>query len=147
MVRYKVTLTKAERDCLLSIVKRGKHKSKKYRHAFILLNCDEGEFSEKVTNQDICKVLKIGMRTIDRLKKRFIEEGLEGILEERKSKRVYKKKIDGDLEAHLIALSCSNPPEGYARWSLRLLAEKVVELNYVDTISYETIRKALKKTN
>lgn len=147
MVRYKITLTKAERDYLLSIIKKGKHKSKKYRNALILLNCDEGEFSDKVTNQDICKVLKIGMRTIDRLKKRFVEEGLEGILEEKKPKRVYKKKIDGDLEARLIALSCSDPPEGYSRWSLRLLADKVVELNYVDNISYETIRKALKKTN
>ena len=147
MVRYKITLTKAERDYLLSIIKKGKHKSKKYRNALILLNCDEGEFSDKVTNQDICKVLKIGMRTIDRLKKCFVEEGLEGILEEKSPKRVYKKKIDGDLEAHLIALSCSNPPEGYSRWSLRLLADKVVELNYVDNISYETIRKALKKTN
>ena len=147
MVRYKITLTKAEREYLLSIIKKGKHKSKKYRNALILLNCDEGEFSEKVTNQDICKVLKIGMRTIDRLKKRFVEEGLEGILEEKSPKRIYKKKIDGDLEARLIALSCSDPPEGYSRWSLRLLADKVVELNYVDNISYETIRKALKKTN
>jgi len=147
MVRYKITLTKAERDYLLSITKKGEHKSKKYRNALILLNCDEGEFSDKVTNQDICKVLKIGMRTIDRLKKRFVEEGLEGILEEKKPKRIYEKKIDGDLEARLIALSCSDPPEGYSRWSLRLLADKVVELNYVDNISYETIRKALKKTN
>ena len=147
MVRYKVTLTKAERDYLLSIVKKGKHKSKKYRYALILLNCDEGEFSDKVTNQNVCKVLKIGMRTIDRLKKNFVEEGLEGILEEKKSNRVYKKKIDGDLEARLIALSCSDPPEGYSRWSLRLLADKVVELNYIDNISYETIRKVLKKTN
>jgi len=147
MVRYKIILTKAERDYLLSIIKKGEHKSKEYRDALILLNCDEGEFSDKVTNQDICKVLRIGMRTIDRLKKRFVEEGLEGILEEKKSKRIYKKKIDGDLEARLIALSCSDPPEGYSRWSLRLLADKVVELNYVDNISYETIRKALKKTN
>jgi len=147
MVRYKVTLTEAERDCLLSIIKKGKHKSKKYRHALILLNCDEGELSDKVTNNDICRVLKIGMRTIDRLKKRFVEEGLEGIFGEKKSKRVYRKKIDGDLEARLIALSCSDPPAGYSRWSLRLLADKVVELNYVDNISYETIRKALKKTN
>jgi len=147
MVRYKVTLTREERDYLLSILKKGRHKSKEYRKALILLNCDEGENSDKVTNQDICKVLKIGMRTIDRLKKRFVEEGLEEILEEKKSKRVYRKKIDGDLEARIIALSCSDPPEGYSRWSLRLLADKVVELHYVDNISYETIRKALKKTN
>ncbi len=147
MVRYRYTLTEEERDYLLSIVKKGRHKSKQYRDALILLNSDEGELSDKVTNQDICKVLKIGMRTIDRIKGRFVEEGLEGVFGERKSKRVYGKKIDGDLEARIIALSCSAPPEGYARWSLRLLADKVVALEYVDSISYETIRKTLKKTN
>ena len=147
MVRYKVTLTKSEREQLLEIIKKGNHKSWKYRDALILLNCDEGEFSDKVTNQDICKILKIGMRTIDRLKRRFVEEGFEGVFKEKKSKRIYNKKIDGDLEARLIALSCSDPPKGYSRWSLRLLADKVVELNYVDSISYETIRRTLKKTN
>ena len=147
MVRYKVTLEKEEQEYLFSIIKKGKHSSRKYRNAIILLNCDEGEFSEKVINEDICTVLKIGMRTIDRVKKCFVEEGLEIVLNGKKSERVYKKKVDGDVEAHLIALSCNGPPEGYSRWSLRLLADKMVELKYVDRISYETVRRVLKKTN
>ncbi len=87
------------------------------------------------------------MRKIDRVKKRFVTEGLDVALNGKKSVRVYEKKADGDFEAHLVALSCSDPPEGFARWSLRLLADKVVELNYIDSISYETIRRVLKKTN
>ena len=87
------------------------------------------------------------MRKIDRVKKRFVEDGLDVVLNGKKNTRIYSKKIDGDFEAHLIALSCSEPPEGYAEWSLRLLADKVVELNYIDSISHETVRQVLKKTN
>lgn len=86
------------------------------------------------------------MRKIDRVKKCFVEQGLEIALNGTKGQRTYEKKADGDFEAHLIALSCGEPPEGFARWSLRLLADKVVELNYVDNISHETIRRVLKKT-
>ena len=86
------------------------------------------------------------MKKIDRIKKRFVEEGIDIALNGRKGERVYSKKADGDFEAHLIALSCSNPPEGFARWSLRLLADRVVELNYIDSISHETVRRVLKKT-
>lgn len=147
MAKYKVTLTKEECEELMSIINKGKHTSQKYRNAYILLNCDKGEHSEKVTNAQISKILKVGMRTIDRVKKRFVEEGFEAILERKPPDREYERKADGDLEAHLIALSCSDPPEGYARWSLRLLADKVVELRYVESISYETVRRTLKKTN
>lgn len=87
------------------------------------------------------------MRTIDRVKKRFVEEGLEATVERRPLNRDYDNKIDGDLEAKLIALCCSNPPEGHARWSLRLLADTMVELEYVESISHVTVGKALKKTN
>jgi hypothetical protein len=86
------------------------------------------------------------MKKIDRVKKRFVEEGLEVALNGHKGQRVYEKKADGSLEAHLVALSCSAPPEGFSRWSLRLLADKVVELNYIDSISHETVRRVLKKT-
>lgn len=147
MERYKVTLTQTERDELLSITKGGTHTSKKVIHALILLNCDEGEFSDKVNNEDVSKVLKIGMRTIDRAKKKFVEEGFSAVLENRPTTREYKRKADGEAEAHLVALSCSKPPEGFSRWSLRLLAEKMVELEYADGISYETVRRVLKKTN
>lgn len=85
------------------------------------------------------------MRKIDRVKKRFVEDGIDFALNGRKGSRVYKRVPDGDFEAYLIALSCSDPPEGFSRWSLRLLADKVVELNYIDSISHETIRRVLKK--
>jgi hypothetical protein len=86
------------------------------------------------------------MRKINRVKKRFVEEGLDVALNRRKGSRIYVKKADGDFEAHLVALSCSEPPEGFARWSLRLLADKVVELAYIDSISHESVRRVLKKT-
>ncbi len=147
MIKYKVTLTAKEREELLEITKVGIHSSKKVIHALILLNCDVGKYSEKVKNEDIAKVLKTGMRTIDRVKKKFVEEGFETALEGKPTTRVYEKKTDGDLEAHLIALSCGKPPKGFARWSLRLLADKVVELEYVESISHETVRSILKKTS
>jgi len=147
MVRYKITLTEEERKDLKSITSKGTHRSQKVLNALILLNCDEGDFqTKKSTNEQVAGVLKISMKKIDRVKKRFVEEGLDIALGGHKGKRVYEKKADGDFEAHLVALSCSEPPEGFARWSLRLLADRVVELNYIDCISYETVRRVLKKT-
>lgn len=147
MAKYKVTLTKVERDELRSIISKGKHTSQRFRNAYVLLNCDEGEYAEKATNAEINKILKVGMRTIDRIKKRFVEEGFDAVLERKPTTREYERKADGDFEARLIALSCSEPPEGHARWSLRLLADKMVELEIVDSISHETVRTVLKKTN
>lgn len=147
MKKYKVTLKLKEREELLAIIKKGKHTSKKVIHALILLNCDEGKHSDKVKNEDVAKVLQIGHRTIDRVKKKFVEEGFEAALTNRPTTRVYDKKADGDVEAHLVALSCSEPPPGFSRWSLRLLADKMVELEYVEDISHETVRRVLKKTN
>ena len=147
MKKFKVTLTNEERQELLLITQKGKHRSQKVINALILLNCDEGEYQENQSkNKDISSILKISMRKIDRVKKCFVEQGLEIALNGTKGQRAYEKKADGDFEAHLIALSCSEPPEGFARWSLRLLADKAVELNYVNNISYETIRRVLKKT-
>jgi len=147
MKKYKVTLTKQEREELTSITQKGKHRSQKVLNALILLNSDGGEFQQnKSKNMDISSVLQISMRKIDRVKKSFVEEGLEVALNGTKGQRAYEKKADGDLEAHLIALSCSEPPEGFARWTLRLLADKVVELQYVDSLSHETVRRVLKKT-
>ncbi len=147
MKKFKVTLTNEERQELLLITQKGKHRSQKVINALILLNCDEGEYQENQSkNKDVSSILKISMRKIDRVKKCFVEQGLEIALNGTKGQRAYEKKADGDFEAHLIALSCSEPPEGFARWSLRLLADKAVELNYVNNISYETIRRVLKKT-
>jgi len=100
-----------------------------------------------MTGQQLADVLPVSLRKIDRVKRRFVEEGLEAALGKRKPERQYVKKADGDFEAHLVALSCSQPPEGYARWSLRLLADKMVELEHVDSVSHETIRRVLKKTS
>ncbi len=147
MKKYKVTLTKEERQELSLLIQKGKHRSQKVLNALVLINCDEGKFQEKRSkNEDIANILQISMRKIDRVKKCFVEKSLNIALNGTKGQRVYEKKADGDFEAHLIALSCGHPPEGFARWSLRLLADKVVELNYVDKISHETIRRVLKKT-
>lgn len=148
MKKYTVTLTRDERAELKKISSRGKHRSQKVLNALILLGCDEGEYQEsRSANEEISRVLKTSMRKIDRVKKRFVVDGLDIALNGRKGSRVYAKKADGDFEAHLIALSCSDPPEGFVRWSLRLLADKVVELDYIDNISHESIRRILKKTN
>ena len=147
MIRYTIKLTKAEVEELHTIINKGSHTSQTFRVAYILLNCDEGKYLDKVTNEQISKVLKVGMRTIDRIKKRFVEEGLEAVLERRPTSRVYEKKSDGDIEAKLVTLCCSEPPKGYAKWSLRLLADKMVELKYVESISHVTVRSILKKTN
>jgi hypothetical protein len=145
MKKYIVTLAKEEREALDALTSKGKHKSQKILNALILLGCDEGEYQMKrSTNEEIACVLNISMRKIDRVKKRFVEEGIEVALNGRKGSRIYAKKADGDFEAHLVALSCSEPPEGFVRWSLRFLADKVVELGYIDSISHEAVRRKSK---
>jgi len=147
MKKYIVTLTEEERMFFEQMTSKGKQRSQKILNALILLACDEGAFQKKrSTNEEIARVLCVSMRKIDRIKKRFVEEGLEGALERKKGNRVYVRKADGDFEAHVVALSCSEPPEGFARWSLRLLADKAVELDYIDSVSHETVRRILKKT-
>jgi hypothetical protein len=146
MKKYTVTLTQHEREMLSTIISKGKHSSQKVLNALILLGCDEGEYQTKrSTNEELSRVLNISMRKIDRVKKRFVEEGLQESLTGKKRDRIYDKKIDGDFEARLIALSCSEPPRGYSRWSLRLLADKAVELQYIEAISHEAVRRVLKK--
>jgi transposase len=148
MNKYIVTLTKEEREFLGDLASKGEHKSQKILNALILLGCDVGDFqTNRSTNEEIAKVLNISMKKIDRVKKRFVEEGIDIALDKRKADRIYTKKADGDFEAHIIALSCGEPPEGFSRWSLRLLADKAVELEYIDSISHEAIRHILKKTN
>ncbi len=131
MVGYKVTLTQPERDELMQIIEKGSHSTQTYRNAYILLNCDEGDYFDKITNAEIVRVLKVGMRTIDPEKKRFVEDGLESCLFRKTSIRKYEKKMDGDTEAHLIAISCNEAPRGFLKWSLRMLTDKMVEIEYV----------------
>ena len=148
LIRYKVTLTADERELLQQIATRGKHSSQKMLNALILLGCDEGPCQErKLTAEQITDVLPVSMKKVDRVKRRFVENGLEAALDKQSAVREYVRKADGDYEAHLVALSCGKPPRGHARWSLRLLADKMVELDYVDAVSYETVRRVLKKTS
>jgi transposase len=147
-IKYTVTLRQAEREQLKQITWKGKHRSRKVVNALILLNCDKGEF-QKDTQKDIfiAPILGVSNTRIQNTKKRFVEEGLEAALEGRAKRRVYRRELDGDAQAHIIALSCSEPPAGRSRWSLRLLAARSVELEYVDHVSHEAVRRILKKTN
>ena len=147
-IKYRLSLTPQEREELETLVRKGKHSSQKVLNALILLNCDEQAPTRRtLKEQQIADVLNISAMKLHRVKQRFVDEGLEVALNGHKGIRTYEKKADGEFEAHLVALSCSTPPPGHARWSLRLLADKVVELQYIDSVSYETIRRVLKKTN
>src|SRR5215216_6144174 len=140
MVRYKVTLTQEEREQLKAILNRGRHSSLQFRNACILLNSDESEPGKKVSNEQIAQILHVNVKTVERLKQRFVEEGFEACIDRRAYPEVKEIKTDGDFEAHLVAISCSKAPEGYTRWSLRMLADKMVELKYVDSVSHEAVR-------
>ena len=148
MKRYVVTLEEQERDELAGITRKGLHRSQKVVNALILLNCDEGEFNEHpARGEAIAEILRVSARKVDRVKKRFVEEGMEAALGGRQGRRAtYTRKADGEFEAHLVALSCGDPPEGHSQWSLRLLADRVVELGHIDSVSHETVRRVLKKT-
>ena len=148
LIKYKVTLNAQERVMLHEIATRGRHSSQKILNALILLRCDEGPTQmQKLTNQEIVSALPVSMKKIDRVKRRFVEHGLDAALDKQPAQRQYVRKMDGDGEAHLVALSCGQPPQGHARWSLRLLADRMVELQYVEAISHETVRRVLKKTS
>lgn len=149
MILYTIKLLEEEVAELTQIINKGSHGTQSYRAAYILLNCDKGDFSSDKTIKisEICRILKITERTVERVKKRFMEEGLESVLERRPSIQTYTKKMDGDLEAKIITLCCSAPPKGFSQWSLRLLADKIVELGYVESISHVSVGNVLKKTN
>ena len=144
--KYRVTLTLAEREELERLLARGKADVRKIKHAQILLKADEAESGPAWPDARIAEAFAAGITTVERVRQRFVEEGFASALSPyRGGKRLYERKLDGAQEAHLIALACSAPPEGRARWTLRLLARRMVELAYVDTLSYETVRQTLKK--
>lgn len=147
MIRYRVKLTKSEVAELSAIISKGAHSTHTFRNAYILLNCDEGCYSKKAGNEQLAKMLHVSSRTIERVKRRFCEEGWEAVLERKSSSRTYDRKVDGEVEAHLVQLCCSEPPKGRARWTLRRLADKMVKLRYVDSLSHVTVRAVLKKMN
>ncbi len=145
---YRVTLTHPERDELQHMISRGKGDARKLAHARVLLQADESDGrGPRRTDGQIAQALNLSTRTVERVRQRLVEQGLEAALVPARSSRVYQRKLDGSQEARLIALACSKPPAGKRRWTLRLLADQAVELEITDTLSHETVRQTLKKTN
>jgi len=145
--KYHVTLTQAERDQLKEIIAKGKQAAAKIRRAHLLLAADESEEGLQMSDEQIKTAYHVSLRTVERLRQRFVEEGFEVALQGKSSGGPQVIKIDGEVEAHLIALRLGPVPEGRSQWTMRLLAEKMVELEYVDSISHESVRQVLKKTN
>ena len=143
--RYRVTLTPEEREELGRLIARGKTDARKLAHARVLLQADEPAGGPGWIDRDIAVALQVSVRTIERVRQRFVEQGLAAALLPKPSPRIYRCKLDGEQEAHLLALACSRPPDGKRRWALRLLAARMVELEHVDALSHETVRQTLKK--
>ena len=141
--KYVVDLTEEQRKGLERLTRSGKHSARRIRYGQALLKANAGWTDEKIS-----EALDISIRTIQRIRQRFVEEGMKVALGVRSGKpRPYARKLDGVKEARLIALACSEAPEGHTRWTLRMLADRMVDLSYVDTLSHETVRRTLKKTN
>lgn len=140
---YEVKLSQSERDHLKNLISSGTEKARKLTRARILLKADEGW-----TDKTISQALDVGMATVGRIRRKYVENGLGNALNREPSSRQWERKIDGKTEAHLLALTCRKAPEGYARWTLRLLADRLVKLEQVtiESVSYETVRQVLKKT-
>jgi transposase len=145
--KYRVTLDDEERQSLGELLHKGKAAARKLTCARILLKADAAEGGPAWSDEQIRTALDVGLVTIYRTRQAFVEGGLAAALAPQRSMRRYERKLDGDQEAHLIALACGAPPPGFARWSLRLLAERFVGLGHVDEISHETVRQTLKKTS
>jgi Homeodomain-like domain len=145
--KYRVTLTEDERAMLTTLITSGTAPARTVTHARILLKADQAVGGPAWTDEAIRDALDVGLSTIARVRERFVEEHLESALYRRTGPRLARRLLDGSQEAHLLALACSTPPTGQERWSLRLLADKMVELAVVDDVSHETIRQVLKKMN
>lgn len=145
--KYCVQLTDDQRDHLLELTGRGSSSARKQRRARILLKTDEGEGGPAWTDVRTAEALRgCGTATVQRVRQRFSEGGLKAATSRKKPERDYQQKVDGALEAHALRLACSEAPDGRSRWTLRLLADRLVELGYVESISHETVRGVLKKT-
>jgi len=145
-IKYRVTLTEKERETLGNLVHKGNTAGYKIRHAQILLALDEIKANESWTDEKIGKAYRSHIRTIGNIRKRFVEKGIQAALERKVSETPLYIKIDGEAEAQIIALTCGAPPEGRSRWTLKLLADKVVEMGILDSISDHAIGDLLKKT-
>ena len=147
VARYKVTLTEKERGALETMTRSGKIPAKKFLHARILLLCDAGEHGDPWTVAKTAEAMGVSQRTVEHLKKRFVEEGLDSALIRKASRKPRDITFDGAFDARLISIACSKPPDGRVRWTLRLLADKAVELKLADSVSVMTVQRSLKKTN
>ena len=145
--RYRVTLTEDERQELQSMVSAGKTAARKLVRARILLLADEADGGPAKPDSEIADVLGCGRATVERARTQFVEEGIEATLDPKPTTRTYERRLDGKAEAYLVAMVCGAPPEGRGRWTLRLLADHMVGLGYVESVSHETVRQTLKKTN
>src|SRR5690348_16137536 len=139
--KYIVTLTDQERRDLERLIAAGTAPARKLMHARILLKADRGPGGPALVDQTIAEAVEVSQPTISRVRKQYVEQGLETALKRRAPRREYRRKLDGEQEAQLIALACSPPPEGQGRWSLRLLADRMVELAHSDALSYQTVRR------
>ena len=144
--KYPVILTEAQREHLKSLIAAGTAPARKLTHARILLKADQSPEGPGWVDEQVADAVEVSQPTVARVRKQYFEEGLQAALNRRPPKREYHRKLDGEQEARLLALACSEPPEGRARWSLRLLADKLVELEVVEEISYQTVGRVLKKT-
>jgi hypothetical protein len=145
--KYRVTLTEKERQDLETLINKGKMAARTITRARILLKADASELGPAWTDEQIRQALDVGLITVYRLRQALVESGLEVALHPAKINRHYQHLLDGDQEAHLIAMACSTPPTGSARWTLRLLADRFVDLGHAEQVSHETVRQALKKTS
>lgn len=145
--KYVVELTSEERNQLKRLINTGKTAAYKQRHARILLFADQGPKGPEMKDEDIAKAVGCGIATVERVRKQLVTEGLEAALQRQPVDRCSQRLLDGDAEAHLIALACSQPPQGRQRWTLRLLAEKMVALEVVEHCSKDTVQRTLKKMN
>lgn len=143
---YVVVLSPEERDRLEKLISTGRTSSKRQIHARILLKADTSEAGPAWPDEQIGEALEISVSTVARVRRRSVEQGLAAVLDRGVVRRPSRRRLDGEQEARLLAIACSTPPEGRARWTLRLLADKIVELEVVESISHETVRRALKKT-
>jgi transposase len=146
--KYPVILNDTERDELKRLIAAGTAPARKLTHARVLLKTDQGPEGPGWVDDAVAEAVEVSQPTVSRVRKQYVEEGLEAALNRRPPNREYHRKLDGKQEARLVALACSDPPEGRARWSLRLLADKLLELEIVEEeVSYQTVRRTLKKTN
>lgn len=145
--KYPVILSETEREQLGQLIASGTAPARKLTHARILLKADQGTEGPVWVDEKVADAVEVSQPTVARVRKQYVKEGLQAALNRRPPNREYQRKLDGEQEARLIALACSEPPQGQARWSLRVLADKLVELEVVEGVSYQTVRRTLKKTS